>query len=156
QRLNTFGATGGGILPFLTDNAMPSGNQVIFGDTGFDGGYINLHGTDQPVGSIETTAGQQAGGIFDNNANHFHDGRGYRILTISGNRTTTFAAPIGQLNQDGDAGATTNIQLNFPATNTGSTTLSSGTSQYSAGTVIAGGVVISKNTTNNGTNSPVG
>jgi autotransporter-associated beta strand protein len=154
--MNTFAATNGGILRFSTDNALPTNNQLIWGDAGYDGGYVNLNGTDQTVGSIETTPGQQAGGIFDNNANHFHDARGYDIFTISGNRTTTYAAPIGVAGADGDGGATTNIQLNFPITNTGSTTLSDGTSQYSAGTVIAGGTVISRNLINDSTNSPVG
>jgi fibronectin-binding autotransporter adhesin len=154
--MNTSTATGGGILRFLVDNALPTSTQLIWGDVGFGGGYMNLNGTDQTVGSLETTPSQAAGGIFDNNANHFHDGRGYRIVNVSGNRTTTFAAPIGQLNQDGDAGAVTAIQLNFGTGNTGSTTLTNGNSQYSAGTVVAGGVVISKNTINDFTNSPVG
>src|SRR5439155_24018626 len=39
--LNTFGATNGGILPFFSDNLLPTNTQLIWRDVGLDSGYIN-------------------------------------------------------------------------------------------------------------------
>ncbi len=154
--MNSINGTGGGggssfgILRFAVDNALPSTTRLIFGDTGFTtAGAVDLNGTDETVTSLESVSGINAIGVIDGNGSHLHDGRGYRILTINGGLTSTYGAPLG-------IDTRTGFQLNFPNTNTGSTTLTNGGSTYTAGTVIAGGTVVSKNIINNGTSSPVG
>src|SRR5439155_22900331 len=150
--MNTYAASGTayGILRFLIDDALPANNQMIWGAAGTDAGAMNLNGTNQTVGSIETTPGQQANGIQDNNASNLHGG--HDTLTISGNRTTSFSGAMGfargtEPNQ---------FALNLPATNTGSLTLTNGASLYTDGTTISGGTIISRNTLNNSANSPMG
>jgi autotransporter-associated beta strand protein len=154
-----------GLLRFRATNALPVLTDLIFGGgTTSSVGGVNLNGMDTQVGSLSSEPGVTSFGL-QNNGSHGSDPTvnnddGSAIFTINGSAdpiyaNTTFAGQIGQ------AGATlgvfnNTISLVRPLGSTGSTTLTNGTSQYAQGTTINGGAIISRNTTNNGTSSPVG
>ncbi|MEO6434254.1 MAG: autotransporter-associated beta strand repeat-containing protein, partial [Tepidisphaeraceae bacterium] len=152
---NTYNATTGapGQLRLLGgDNALPVGGAVIFGQAGSatNAGSLNLNGYEVEIGSLATEPGILANGITNGGSED-----PLSTLTINGSATTTYSSTIG-VNPTGAAIGTNTIALNLASTNTGSHTFTNGLSSYDQGTTIAGGTLISRNTLNNGTQSPVG
>ena len=148
-----------GLLRSQIDNFLPVQNDVIFGGPGVSSvGGMNLNGMNVEIGSLTTEPGTTTVGIINNGAHGIAIGRsGNSIVTINGSAnpafaSTTYSGPIGIPG----GGNLDQIQINRPGTSTGTTTLTNANSAYSLGTIINGGAIISKNTSNNFLTSPVG
>ncbi len=109
-----------------TNNALPTGTDLIMSFTVGNGGIFDLHGFNQTVGSISTTVAGSPSFITNN-------GNQLSTLTVSG--TDSPAAPFSDAINDGGS------PIALVRAGSGSTVLANANSTYSGGTTILGGTL---------------
>jgi autotransporter-associated beta strand protein len=137
-----------GVVRLGTNNALPTGTDLVFGTGTNNAGALDLAGFDQSVKSLRSDTSGMVNGI----ANTAATLQGVpAVLTVTGNAVTTFSGTIGvPANTTNLPGANDNIALVLAASHTGELTLTAANT-YNGGTTLNGGVLAAAADNNLGT-----